>query len=222
MTPKTCVDCGVALTGLSSFFGGRCVDCARVPYARAKAFFDRTPLTEQDIQNWKFSKSNKTLLGYALFLFACIAVGSLVGFGKGGTYQGLGYAFVATLLGIVFFRWRMKLITVSPISVHPLDVNRWFNFAFPYTFILFFAWAMAYMGWMPTLVGTLIAPGSIFSHHVRITPTVSLPAFGLVLLVGVVALIVGMVVGFFNVSRHDAKNKTRLLAQFHRWQQSNS
>jgi hypothetical protein len=213
MATKKCVDCGATLTGWNrNFIGSRCVYCYRVPYARVKAFFEKQPLTEQDIQNWEFSKSNKALLGYSLFLFACIVIGSLVGFGNGGTYQGLGYAFVATLLGIVFFRWRMNMVTV-----HPLDTNRWFNFAFPYSFILFFSWAFAYMAWMPTLAGRVIAAGAIFSHHVLITPTMSVPAYGLVLLVGFVAAVIGAVVSYWYALRQEPTNKAHLLAQHQRW-----
>ncbi|MBU0511873.1 MAG: hypothetical protein KJ638_09270 [Chloroflexi bacterium] len=216
MAAKKCVDCGATLTGWNSnFIGGRCIDCYRAPYVHAKAFFDRNPLTEQDIRNWKFSKSTKTLVGYALFLYACITIGSLVGFGKGGSYQGLIYAFVATLQGILFFRRLMNFSTV-----HPLTTNRWYNFAGPYSIVLFFSWAIAYMGWVPIIAGRFIAARSIFSHHVLITSTMSVPAFGLVLLVGIVAAIAGVVVGLWNASRQETKNKAHLLTQLQRWQQS--
>jgi hypothetical protein len=216
MSAKTCVDCGVVLTAQNSnLISGRCVDCMRMPYTRSKAFFDRLHPTEQDVQNWPISKTTITFVGYVIFLFACTVLGCIVGFGIGGTYRGLTYSFVATLLGIVLFRWRM----MGSASVHPLDSSRWFNFAFPYSLIFFLAWAMAYMGWMPTLAGRLIAPGSILSHHVVIAPSVTFPAFGLALLVGIVASLIGVAVGYFNASRQDAKNKAHLLSQLRRWQQ---
>ena len=129
MAAKECVDCGVTLSGWNSnFIGGRCIDCYRVPYAHAKAFFTRKPITEQELRNWKFSKSIIALLAYAVFRFACLAVGSLVGFGKGGTYLGIIYAFLTTLPAILIFRLLMNISTV-----HPLDTSRWYNFAFPYS-----------------------------------------------------------------------------------------
>ena len=216
MAAKRCIDCGSELTQWNrNFFGKKCFACNRVPYSRAKAYFELAPLNEQDIHNWRFSKSNMTLIGYALFLFACMAVGSLVGLGNGGTYQGLGYSFIATLLGIIFFRW-----LVSRTSVHPMTNHRWFNFAFPYSFILFFSWVFAYLGWMPVLVGRHIAAGSIFSHHVSITSAITIPAFDLVLLMGAAAAILAAIVSFWNASRQEAKNKTQFLALYQRWQQS--
>lgn len=212
MATKKCVECGATLTGWNSnFFSNKCVDCFRVPYPRAAAFFERTLVTEQDLQDRQISKSYPALIGYALFLFGCIIMGSLVGYGNGGSTQGLVYAFIATLLGIVIFRWRMGLA-----SVHPLDTTRWFNFAFPYTLIMFFSWAIAYMGWMPTMV----MGGSIFTFHVRITPTVHIAAYWLAALVGVGGAIVGAIVGYFNLKRQDERSQAHLLTLFKRWQQN--
>jgi len=215
MTAKVCVDCGVTLSGWNSnFIGGRCIHCYRVPFAHAKAFFAHKPVTEQGLRDWKFSKSIFTLLAYAVFLFACLVVGCLVGFGKGGSYLGIIYAFGATLLGILIFRLLMNISTV-----HPLDTNRWYNFAFPYSIILFFSFAIGYLGWMPILAGRLIAAGSILSHHVLIAPNVTVPAFYLVLLVGISAAIIGAVLGLWNASRQETRNLAHLLAQYKRWQQ---
>jgi hypothetical protein len=190
----------------------------RMPYPRSKAFFSRMHPTDQDIQKWPMSKTTKTFVVYILFLIACTFLGSIVGLGYWGTTQGFLYAFVVTFLGVVCFRWLM----MQSASVHPLTSSRWFNFAGPFTIIFFFVWVMAYLGWMPRLVGPLMAPGSILSHQVSISPSVSIPAFGLVLLIGLAGALVGIAVGLLFASLQDGKNKARLLSQLHRWQQGNS
>jgi len=217
MAAKICADCGVTLKGLSGTFSqSKCNDCLRITYKRAKLFFERNALTEQDIQNWKFSNSIVYIFGYILFLYLCIVAGCLIGFNMGGTIQGLWYSFIATLLGIILYRWWM-----NNISIHPLNAHLWFNFAFPYTYIFFFSWAIAYLGWMPgSVVSRYFVGRSIFSHHINIISQVSAPAFWVVLLVGIFAAIVGAIVGLWIASSQFPKNKTHLIALYQRWQQA--
>lgn len=216
MAAKKCVDCGAALMGWNGLFSqSKCSDCLRVTYYRSKAYFEQHTITEQDIQNWKIGNSKIYLFGYALFLYACIIIGCLIGFRLGGPTRGLLYAFVATLLGIVIFRWWM-----SNTSVHPLNSHLWFNFALPYTYILFFIWAFAWVGWMPGPMGSIFFRGrSILSFHIRITPQFTVPAFWIVLLVGVIAVILGAMVGVWFASKQFPKNKAHLITLYQRWQQ---
>ena len=212
MSAKLCMDCGVALTAWNHSFGSaRCSDCVRVPLARSKAFFERTKASQTDIQNYPVSKITAKLAGYSVFYLLAIVLFSMAGYGNSGSMGGLVYGVVGGLLAGMICRW-----LVSSGSVHPLDTKRWYNYALVYYVLVISVWAMAYMGLMPTYLA-----GSLFSSHVRLTASYSMPAFTLVVPISLAAAILGAVLGYLNILRLDQKNKTNTLSHFQRWQQAN-
>jgi hypothetical protein len=211
MVTKLCSDCGTVLTAWNHNFGSsRCADCVRVPLSRSKSFFDRTKPAEGDIQNYPLSKVTQRLAGYTIFLFVCITLGGVIGYGNARSFGGLAYGFLGGMAATLIYRW---LVGMDP--VNPLDAKRWYNFALVYTLVTVLVWVMAYMGFMPSI--NFPMGGSLFSFHVLVAPSISVPAFTLVTLIGLLAGVAGAVLGYLNLIRLDNKNKAHSLSHYQRW-----
>ena len=214
MTAKTCLDCGTELTTWNHNFGSpRCTDCVRVPFVHSKAFFEKTHPTEKNIQDYPVAGFMGKMIGYAAIVLAVIALASMIGYENARSFGGLAYGFVSGLFVIAAFRWH-----TGKSSIHPLDTKRWYHFALVYSVLVVCFWVFAYMGFMP-MIGSPIG-GSLFSFHVRITPSFSISAFWLVTLISAGAGLLGLLIGYFNILRSDDKDKAVTLAHFQMWKQA--
>jgi len=214
MSSKTCLECGTPLTTWNHNFGSpRCTDCVRVPLIHSKAFFEKTRPTEKDIRDYPVAGFTGKMLGYSAILLAVISLGAMIGYGNARSFGGLIYGFVSGLVVIAAFRWH-----TGKNSIHPLDTKRWYHFALVYSVLVVCIWAFAYMGFMPS-VGLPIG-GSMFSFHVRITPSFSISAFWLVTLISAGTGLFGLLLGYFNILRSDNKDKAATLVHFQIWKQA--
>jgi len=215
MATKTCLDCGETLTLWNRSFGcSKCSDCARVPFSDSQAFFERTKIGEQQIKEYPIFKTAGKLIGCTLLVLLGLVLGTMVGFGNGGTYAGLLGGFLGACGAVLLFRWLTKWLVSNP-----LDVKRVHSYLALGCGLPIFAWIMAYMGLMPVPC-MFLTYATLFSFHVRITPSLHVPAFWLVCLVGLAGAILGVIVGLVFVAGQDRRHKAKTLIHFHRWREA--
>lgn len=215
MASKTCVDCGVELTSWNRNWGSpRCTECMRVPLNQSKAFFEKAHITEKEIQDYPIASFMGKLFGYVAILLVVVTLGAMIGYSNARSLGGLGYSFLGGMLTIYIFR----RFIVARNSVNPLDTQRWYHFAIVFSLTFVLTWTIAYMGFMPT--GGMLG-GSLFSFHVRITPTIHIAAFWLVTLISIAAGGIGGLIGYFNIVRSDKHDKAVALIHYQRWKQAN-
>ncbi len=215
MSSKMCLECGTPLTAWNHNFGSpRCTDCVRVPLVHSKAFFEKTHPAEKDILDYPVAGFMGKMVGYAAILLVVITLAAIIGYENARSFGGLAYGFISGLVVIAAFRWH-----TGKSSIHPLDTKRWYHFAILYSLLVVLVWTFAYMGFMPT-VGLPIG-GSLFSFHVRITPSFLMSAFWMVTLISVGVGLLGLLLGYFNILRSDKKDKAVTLIHFQLWKQAN-
>ncbi len=213
MSSKSCLECGTPLTAWNHNFGSpRCTDCVRVPLVHSEAFFEKTHPSEKDLRDYSVAGFTGKMFGYAAILLAVITLAAMIGYGNARSFGGLAYGFVSGLVVIAAFRWH-----TGRFSIHPLDTKRWYHFALVYSMLVVCFWVFAYMGFISF---DAFLGGSLLSHHVRITPTFTMPAFWLVTLIAVGAGVLGLLLGYFNVLRSDEKDKTNTLVHYMRWKRA--
>ena len=152
------------------------------------------PVTEENIRDRPLGETAGKLVGGALIVGVTTFLGSMISVGGQG-------AMVLSLIGCGIGLWIVRETLFA--AAHPVDVRRWEHF-----------WRGAVLGyWVSYLPITCWIISGVSSRQIVVRSQSE--ALSLDLLAFVIAMLVGLGVGFLNVNRTDAAEKQALL-DFHR------
>jgi len=198
MAAKKCEVCGKSLNAWNHSLGSRmCTDCARgkSPQAKEKEYalsFEKHALTAESISERPISATVGKLIGGALIVDTTTYLGSLV------ATNSMIPSLVGCFIGLAIVN--ATLFGGADI----LDKKRWVRY-----------WHGDLLGyWLTYLPITFAMIANLSQSSYRTQNDIDI----LYLLAYLAASVVGLLVGFVNVSRTDEKEKNDIVDQFRKWQ----
>ncbi len=152
------------------------------------------PVTEENIRNRPLGETTGKLVGGALIVGVTTFLGGMIPVGGQG-------AIVLSLIGCGVGLWIVRETLFA--SAHPVDLRRWEHF-----------WRGEVLGyWVSYLPIACLLISGVSSRQIVVRSQSE--AFNLDLMAFVIAMLIGLGVGFLNVNRTDAAEK-QALVDFHR------